>query len=44
VRGPLYGAADIAVDTSGLSLGESFEALLRAARATAGQESARGNS
>ena len=35
VRGPLYGAADIAVDTSGLSLGESFEALLRAARATA---------
>jgi len=44
VREPLYGEADIAVDTSGRSLGESFDALLKAAQATAAQESARGNS
>jgi XRE family aerobic/anaerobic benzoate catabolism transcriptional regulator len=44
VREPLYGAADIAVETSGRSLGESFDALLRATQATAVRESARGNS
>jgi XRE family aerobic/anaerobic benzoate catabolism transcriptional regulator len=41
VREPLYGEADIAVETSGRSLGESFDALLKATQVTAGQESAR---
>jgi XRE family transcriptional regulator, aerobic/anaerobic benzoate catabolism transcriptional regulator len=35
VREPLYGEADIAVDTSGRSLGESFDAILKAVQVTA---------
>jgi len=37
VREPLYNEADIAVDTSGRSVGESFDALLKAAQVTAAQ-------
>jgi XRE family aerobic/anaerobic benzoate catabolism transcriptional regulator len=44
VREPLYGEADVAVDTSGRSVGESFDALLKAVELPAVQESARGNS
>jgi XRE family aerobic/anaerobic benzoate catabolism transcriptional regulator len=34
VREPLYSEADVAVDTSGRSLGESFDALLKAVQVT----------
>jgi XRE family aerobic/anaerobic benzoate catabolism transcriptional regulator len=37
VREPLYGEADVAVDTSGRSLSESFDAILKAVQVTAAQ-------
>ncbi len=37
VREPMYNEADIAVDTSGRSVGESLDALLKAVQATAAQ-------
>jgi hypothetical protein len=37
VREPLYNEADIAVETSGRSLGESFDAILKAVQVPAAQ-------